>query len=294
MRDRLEELRKQAKEAELTTDNESKKTKQTGGNVAFKKQIIIFEKEPVILIFLVHAEGIKDEINELRNDIKKLSEQSTTTVLFTRRFSIIKKDSSNLIKNLKVRAESIHKQLDSLSKDAKQSEAEFGEDAVVSRIKRAQYSLLFQQYQMAMLEFNTVLTNKQEICKKFMQRQLEVIGKEVSEEELNNMVEHDKWYVFNENFLTDLKITKQHMSEIEFRHKELISLENQIKELQDLFVQISLLVQEQGDFLNNIERATLNTKEYTEKSKDKIKQAGKYIKQSLCRKLCCWCFTCCI
>ncbi|XP_069748472.1 syntaxin-19-like [Narcine bancroftii] len=294
MRDRLRELRQWAKETELSTDNARGKTKQNEVNVTFKQQVIIFENEPVILNFLAYTQGIQNDINELKNYIKKLCDQSTATVLFTRRFSIIKKDSSNLIKGLKVRAESIHKQLNSLSKDAKESEEECGKDAVVSRIKKAQYSMLFKQYQMAMLEFNTVLTNKQEICKKFMQRQLEVIGKETSEEELNNMVEHNKWYVFNENFLSDIKITKQHVSEIEFCHKELISLENQIKELQDLFVQISLLVKEQSDSLNNIERAMLNTKEYTEESKDVINQARKYAKQSLCTKLCCWCFTCCI
>ncbi|XP_078264802.1 syntaxin-19-like [Rhinoraja longicauda] len=294
MRDRLQELRQRAKETELTTDNESEKLKQTRGNVAFKHQVIIFENEPVILDFLAYTHGIKDEINELRNDVKKLSEQSNASVLFTRRFSIIKKDSSNLNKCIKVRAASIHKQLDSLSNDVKRSIAEFGEDAVVSRVKRAQYSFMFEQYRMTMFQINTVLITKQESCKKFMQRQLDVFGKEVSEEELNIMVEHNKWDIFNENYLSDLKITKRRMSEIELRHKELISLENQIKELKDLFVQSSLLVQEQGDLLNNIERATMNTKEYIEKSKDEITQAGKYAKQSLCRQCCCWCFTCCL
>lgn len=294
MRDRLQELRQRAKESELTTDYESEKLEQTRGNVAFKHQVIIFENEPVILDFLAYAHGIKDEINELRNDIKKLSEQSTASVLFSRRFSIIKKDSSNLNKCLKVRAASIHKQLDSLSNDAKQSMAEFGEDAVISRVKRAQYSFMFKQYQMAIFKINTVLINKQESCKKFMQRQFEVIGKEVSEEELNIMVEHSKWGIFNENYLSDIKITKRRMSEIGLRHKELISLENQIKELQDMFVQISFMVQEQGDFVNNIARTTMNTKEYIVKSKDKITQAAKYRKQSQCRQCCCWCFTCCL
>ncbi|XP_067848933.1 syntaxin-19 [Heptranchias perlo] len=293
MRDRLQELRQRAKEAELIKKaNEGQASKQTEDSIVFKQQAIIFEKEPVMENFLLGAQRIQDEINELNSDIKKLSQQSTTIMPSTRRFSIIKKDNSNLIKDLKVRAESIHKHLDTFSKDIKQSEADVGVDAIISRIKRTQYSMLFKQYQVAMSEFNTVLTKKQENCKKFIQRQLEVVGKEVSEEELNNMVEHDKWYVFNENFLSDVKITKGHLSEIEHRHKELISLENQIKELQDLFLQVSLLLQEQGDFLNNIERAVLNAKEYTEKGRDEIKLAVKYTKKNLCRKLCCWCFPC--
>ncbi|XP_043556726.1 syntaxin-19 [Chiloscyllium plagiosum] len=292
MKDRLQELRQRAKEAELKTGNEGEESKQTEDSIYFKQQAIIFEKEPVMENFLLGAQKIQDEINELNNDVKKLSQQSTT-MASTRRFSIIKKDSSNLVKEIKLQAESIHKHLDTLSKDAQQSEAEAGEDAIISRMKRTQYLMLLKQYQTGMSDFNTVLNTKQENCKKFIQRQLEVVGKEVSEEELNNMVEHDKWYVFNENFLSDVKITKGHLSEIETRHKELINLENQIKELQDLFVQISVLVHEQGDFLNNIERAVLNTKEYTEKGKDDIKLAVKLTKKNLCRKLCCWCFPCC-
>ncbi|XP_078415917.1 syntaxin-19 [Cetorhinus maximus] len=293
MRDRLQELRQRAKEAELKIRNEGEESKQTEDSIDFKQQAIIFEKEPVMEDFLLGAQRIQDEINELNNDIKKLSRQSTT-MSSTRRFSIIKKDNSTLIKDIKVQVESIHKHLDTIQKDTQQSEAEAGVDAMISRMKRTQYSILLKQYQVAMSDFNIVLNKKQENCKKFIQRQLEVVGKEVSEEELNNMVEHDKWYIFNENFLSDVKITKGHLNEIENRHKELINLENQIKELQDLFMQISLLVQEQGDFLNNIERAVLNTKEYTEKGRDEIKLAVKFTKKNLCRKLCCWCFPCCI
>ncbi|XP_038658118.1 syntaxin-19 [Scyliorhinus canicula] len=292
MRDRLQELRQRAKEAGLKISNEGEESKQTEDSIDFKQQAIIFEKEPVIEDFLLGTQRIQDEINELNNEIKKLSQQSTT-MPFTRRFSIVKKDNFNLIKDIKVRAESIQKRLDILSKDMQQAEAEAGVDAIISRMKRTQYSILFKQYQVAMSDFNAVLNKKQENCKKFIQRQLEVIGKEVSEEEVNNMVEHDKWYVFNENFLSDVKITKGHLNEIENRHKELINLENQIKELQDLFVQISLLVQEQGDFLNNIERAVLSTKEYTEKGSDEIRLAVKFRKNNPCRKLCCWCFPCC-
>ncbi|XP_078088673.1 syntaxin-19 [Mustelus asterias] len=293
MRDRLQELRQRAKEAELKINNDGEESKQTEDTIDFKQQAIIFEKEPVIEGFLLSAQRIQDEINELNNDIKKLSKQNKT-MPSTRRFSIVKKDNSNLIKDIKVRTESIQKHLDTLSKDTQQTEAEAGVDAIISRMKRTQYSILFKQYQVAMSDFNTILNKKQENCKKFIQRQLEIVGKEVSEEELNNMVEHDKWYVFNENFLSDVKITKGHLNEIENRHKELINLENQIKELHDLFAQISLLVQEQGDFLNNIERTVLSTKEYTEKGRDEVRLAVKFRKKNLCRRLCCWCFPCCI
>jgi syntaxin 11 len=70
-----------------------------------------------------------------------------------------------------------------------------------------------------MSNYNTGLLTKQERCRHFIIRQLEVSGREVTEEEVNDMVATGKWEVFNENMLNDAKITRSQLSEIEQRHK---------------------------------------------------------------------------
>lgn len=70
-----------------------------------------------------------------------------------------------------------------------------------------------------MLQYNEGLLTKQEHCKHFIIRQLEVSGRDVTEEEVNEMVATGKWEVFNENLLNDAKITRSQLSEIEQRHK---------------------------------------------------------------------------
>ena len=70
-----------------------------------------------------------------------------------------------------------------------------------------------------MSNYNTGLLAKQERCKHFIIRQLEVSGREVTEEEVNDMVATGKWEVFNENLLNDARITRSQLSEIEQRHK---------------------------------------------------------------------------
>eukprot|EP00062_Callorhinchus_milii_P003200 gi/632940236/ref/XP_007885210.1/ PREDICTED: syntaxin-19 [Callorhinchus milii] len=291
MKDRLQEFKQSVKEIDHTKKDNEANTK-IEEDVVLKQQAIIFEKEPVLEHFLMDAQRMQEEINELNNNIKKLRYQSSTIMASMRRFSVIKKDNVSLIKDLKIQAESIHKHLDALSKDVKQSVVDFGADAVITRMKKNQHTLLLKQYEVTILEFNNVLIKKKENCKAFIQRQLEVVGKDISEEELNNMVEYNRWYVFNENFLHDIKITKSQLSEIEQRHKELRCLENQLKELQDLFLQTSILVQTQGDYIDNIEKTVMNTKEYTEKATEEIKLAAKYRKKNPCRTLCCWCFPC--
>ncbi|KAG8590761.1 hypothetical protein GDO81_006885 [Engystomops pustulosus] len=91
----------------------------------------------------------------------------------------------------------------------------------------------------------------------------------------------------------EVHITKGQLTEIEQRHKELVSLENQIKDLRDIFLQISFLVEEQGETLNNIEMATRNTEDYVQKTNEKFKLAVKYKKKNPCKSLFCCCCPCC-
>lgn len=74
-------------------------------------------------------------------------------------------------------------------------------------------------YFQVMREYNEGLLTKQERCKHFIIRQLEVSGKPVTEEEVDEMVATGNWEVFNENLLNDVRITRTQLSEIEQRHK---------------------------------------------------------------------------
>lgn len=74
-------------------------------------------------------------------------------------------------------------------------------------------------YVQVMRQYNEGLLTKQERCKHFIIRQLEVSGRDVAEEEVNEMVATGKWEVFNENLLNDARITRSQLSEIEQRHK---------------------------------------------------------------------------
>lgn len=122
---------------------------------------------------------------------------------------------------------------------------------------------------------------------------LKLLEKDLPEEEVNDMLHQErKWEVFNESLLTEISITKAQLSEIEQRHKELVNLENQIKDLRDLFIQISLLVEEQRESVNSIEMIVNGTK-YVNTTKEKFGFSCKIQKRNPCKILCCWCCPCC-
>ncbi|KAM9201235.1 syntaxin-19 isoform 1-T3 [Dugong dugon] len=287
MKDRLQELKQRTKEIELSRDRPGliAEAEEQG---EFLQQAVIYEREPLAERQLHEIQKLQENIKNLKVDVQKFGQQQKSLVASMRRFSLLKRESS-ITKEIKIQAEHIKRDLDDLIKEVKKSEDENGPSSVVTRILKSQHAAMFRHFQQIMFIYNDTIAAKQEKCKTFIFRQLEVAGKEVSEEEVNDMLHQGKWEVFNGSLLTEINITKAQLSEIEQRHKQLVNLENQIKDLRDLFIQISLLVEEQGESINNIEMTVNNTKEYVNTTKEKFGLAVKYKKRNPCRVLCCWC-----
>ncbi|RXN30976.1 radial spoke head 1-like protein [Labeo rohita] len=291
MRDRMEELRQRMKASDKPVDNnpfDEEEDEDTDPSSVIGLQAVIFEAEPVLEIFLKEAQSIRDSIEELSSEVSKFSQQQRNFVATIRRLSIMKKESS-MTRDIKLLAESLHKRLDALSKQAKQTEAELGPDAATSRIQKTQHAALFRQFQQVMRQHNDAILSKQDKCKQFIIRQLEVSGREVSEDEVDNMIEQGKWEIFNENIIVDAKITRTQLSEIEQRHKELLSLESNMKDLRDLFLDVFMLVEEQGHQIESIQANVEKTQDYVAVTKEKFKTAARYKRQNPLRRLCCCC-----
>ncbi|XP_036059694.1 syntaxin-19 [Onychomys torridus] len=292
MKDRLQELKQKSKEIEIELSRESRVFGEAEERGVLVQQAIIYEREPVAERHLHEIQKLQETINSFADEIQKFGQQQKSLVASMRRFSLLKRDST-IAKELKTQAEHINRALGDLVKEVKKSEVENGPSSVLTRILKSQYAAMFRHFQQTMFLYNDTIASKQEKCKTFIIRQLEVAGKEVSEEEVNDMLHQGKWEVFNESLLTETSITKAQLSEIEQRHKELVNLENQVKDLRDLFMQISLLVEEQGESINNIEVMVTSTKEYVINTKEKFGLAVKYKRRNPCRALCRCCCPCC-
>ncbi|XP_042281407.1 syntaxin-19 [Thunnus albacares] len=302
MRDRLEELQQRAQEfSDAATENTNPFPAEGDNDDSavvgvITPQAVVFEEEPVVENFLSEVQQIRDDITVLDTEVLKFTQQQKTLVATMRRFSVMKKESS-ITRDIKLRAESLHRRLDALSKQVQRTEDQQGPTAVTTRIQRSQYAALYRKFQQVMRQYNEGLLTKQECCKHFIIRQLEVSGRDVTEEEVNEMVATGKWEVFNENLLNDAKITRSQLSEIEQRHKELLSLENNMNELRDLFMDIFMLVEEQGAYIEHIQTSVERTQDYVAASNEKFKMAARYKKKNPLRQLCCCCcppWRCCL
>lgn len=284
MKDRLSELLEYSRLHSQYVQN---------GDEDLSQELAMFETDHSLEVLYNDIQVIRTENHLLKVDVKRLGKQTTRFLTSMRRLSSIKRDSNSIAKDIKLRGEGIHRKLQNLKNLSEDAETAHGENSVIARVSKAQYNTLTRAFQKAMVEYNEAEMVQRENCKIRIQRQLEIMGKDVSGNQIEDMIEQGKWDVFSENLLSDVKVARSALNEIETRHKELLKLETRIREVHDLFLQMALLVEEQAETLNVIELNVENVKDYVSVAKAQIKQAVEYKKKNPCRQFFCCCFPCC-
>uniref|UniRef100_A0A3Q3GBM4 Syntaxin-1A n=1 Tax=Labrus bergylta TaxID=56723 RepID=A0A3Q3GBM4_9LABR len=143
------------------------------------------------------------------------------------------------------------------------------------RIRKTQHSTLSRKFVEVMSEYNTTQSDYRERCKGRIQRQLEITGRNTTNDELESMLESDNPAIFTSGIIMD-NITEQAMNEIETRHNEIIKLENSIRELHDMFMDMAMLVESQGEMIDRIEYNVEHSVDYVERAVSDTKKAVKY------------------
>ncbi|XP_057267203.1 syntaxin-3-like, partial [Pezoporus wallicus] len=104
-------------------------------------------------------------------------------------------------------------------------------------------------------------------------------GKNTTDEELEEMLESGNPSIFTAGIM-DSQMSKQALSEIEGRHKDIVRLESSIKELHDMFVDIAMLVENQGEMggsaIDRIESNMDQSVGFVERAVADTKKAVKY------------------
>ncbi|KAM7399234.1 hypothetical protein PAMP_018520 [Pampus punctatissimus] len=184
----------------------------------------------------------------------------------------------DLMTDIKKLANKVRSKLKSIQHTIEQEEGQNRSSADL-RIRKTQHSTLSRKFVEVMSEYNTTQSDYRERCKGRIQRQLEITGRNTTNDELESMLESDNPAIFTSGIIMD-NITQQAMNEIETRHNEIIKLENSIRELHDMFMDMAMLVESQGELVNNIERSVVQAHEYVEQAKETIPKCKKFKKTS--------------
>ncbi|XP_078533228.1 syntaxin-3 isoform X1 [Lissotriton helveticus] len=228
------------------------------------------------------------QIEEIRQNIDKISEDVDEV---KKLYSVIlsapipepktKDDLEKLTVDLKKMANSVRNRLKAMEQSIEQDEIRSSADL---RIRKSQHSVLSRKFVDVMTKYNEAQVDFRERSKGRIQRQLEITGKSTTDEELEEMLESGNPSIFTSGII-DSQISKQALSEIESRHKDIVRLESSIKELHDMFMDIAMLVENQGAMIDRIENNMDQSVGFVERAVADTKKAVKYQSEARRKKI---------
>ena len=133
------------------------------------------------------------------------------------------------------------------------------------RMKKTQHSAMSRKFINVMSRYGQAQNEFRDACKEKMRRQIEIMGENVDDAKLEDMLSSGETApLFAGGIVMDTQKSKQVLDDIQSRKNDILALEKSIKELHDLFVDMAMLVQEQGEMIDRVEYRMLEHKRYVE------------------------------
>ncbi|XP_026686717.1 syntaxin-1A-like [Diaphorina citri] len=225
--------------------------------------------------------NIQEHVKAMRNlhsDLLSSPRQDENMKLeLDARTETVKKIAKKVSNSLKKLERSIKKEED---------EIEDGHIPASLRIRKTQQSTTLHLLVEAITEFNQEQLDYKEKCEERIQRVVSIARAEISDEKLEELLEQGNYAsIFNADIVTETLEARKALEDVQIRHQELLKLEKSIQELRDLFVEMALLVEQQGDIIDSIEHHVMEAGEAVETARVQTKKAIVYQKKARMKKL---------
>uniref|UniRef100_A0A8C9ADR9 Syntaxin-1A n=1 Tax=Prolemur simus TaxID=1328070 RepID=A0A8C9ADR9_PROSS len=223
--------------------------------------------------FFEQVEEIRGFIDKIAENVEEVKRKHSAILASPNPDEKTKEELEELMSDIKKTANKVRSKLKSIEQSIEQEEG-LNRSSADLRIRKTQHSTLSRKFVEVMSEYNATQSDYRERCKGRIQRQLEITTLPVPA------------------IIMDSSISKQALSEIETRHSEIIKLENSIRELHDMFMDMAMLVESQGEMIDRIEYNVEHAVDYVERAVSDTKKAVKY--QSKARRKKIMIIICCV
>ncbi|CAM2103084.1 syntaxin-2 isoform X1 [Lepidochelys kempii] len=236
---------------------------------------VVVEKDHFMEDFFQQVEELRNSIAKIAQNVEEVKKKHSIILSASNPEGRTKEELEDLNKEIKKIANKIRAKLKAIEQSSDQ-DGNANRTSVELRIRKTQHLVLSRKFVDVMTEYNETQTLFRERSKGRIQRQLEITGKTTTDEELEEMLESGNTSIFTSDIISDSQITRQALNEIESRHKDIMKLESSIRELHDMFMDLAMFVETQGEMINNIEKDVMNASDYVEHAKEETKKAVKY------------------
>lgn len=225
--------------------------------------------------FFAEVEEIRENITKIQTNVEEVKKKHSAILSAPQTDEKIKQELEDLMASIKKTANKVRAKLKVMEQNIEQLEQTRMMSADF-RIRKTQHSMLSQKFVEVMTDYNKTQTDYRERCKARIQRQLEITGKVTTDDELEDMLESGNPAIFTQGIIMETQQAKQTLADIEARHADIIKLENSIRELHDMFMDMAMLVESQGEMIDRIEYHCEHAQEYVQSAKQDTKKALVY------------------
>ncbi|KAL1495834.1 hypothetical protein AB1Y20_016694 [Prymnesium parvum] len=158
-----------------------------------------------------------------------------------------------------------------------------------ARIRSNMHGTLTRKFVDLMAEYQEIQTKYKNKYRERGERQYRVVNPNATREEIDAALAGDQQgEIFTQHILQGPghAQARNALADIQERHRDITRLETSIQELHQLFLDMSVLVEAQGELLDQIEYTVAQSVNYTGKAVEELRSANKYQKK-VRKKMCC-------
>ncbi|KAF6037716.1 Syx1A [Bugula neritina] len=212
--------------------------------------------------FFHKVEEVSEQISTIEENVKKVKAKHGEILADPNTDNELKAQLNDLMNGLKKTSNAVRSGLQSMKQELERDEHSFGPDSAGFRIKQTQCNTLTKKFIDAMNEYNEYQVTYRQKCKERIRRQLAITGKDTTDDELEDMIESGDPQIFTQG------------------------LENSIRELHEVFVQMAVLVENQGEMIDRIEFNVNKSVDHVVVAKDNARAAVVYQSKARRKKIC--------
>jgi len=233
-----------------------------------------------LLDFTDKVDKLKVDLTKLKSSIETLNSGLRTLLLATD--STLQNSQEELNRQLETQIEESVRQIADKVKEIN-TENQAATDH--TRWRKNVHSHLTKRFMDLLLQYRGTQSEYREKIQERIRQRLQIVNPDATPEEVQRVVDGGKLNVFAQQLYTENSAqAKDALTYVEGRHRELLKIEQSVGELHQLFLDMAVLVNAQGDFIDNIEANIAQTSAFVvEANKDLVIARKRKSKSRWCK-----------
>jgi t-SNARE complex subunit (syntaxin) len=154
------------------------------------------------------------------------------------------------------------------------------------KIRRNMHATLTKKFMEVMQAYQDCQTKYKNKYQETVKRQFKIVKPDATADEVESVLQGGGDQIFTEHMLASRNAqARAALEDVQEKHKDIQRLESSIQELHQLFVDLSVLVESQGELLDQIEYSVSQSLSYTKTGVQELEKANEYAAKSR-KKMC--------